>query len=106
MARRIIMRPEVPDDLTVIVDYFDLHSEGAGDRFLQSVFRTFDELAEMPGKGSLKRFRRPRLEGMRSWWVPGFRKYLIYYQFTDQALTIFAVLHGARKVREILRKRV
>jgi toxin ParE1/3/4 len=104
--RRIILRREIPSDLEEIVTYLDAHSTSAGDRFLDAAFTAFDDLAERPGKGSPKRFRNPRFRDIRSWWVPGFRKYLIFYQPSDEAIVILGVVHGTRDVRALLRKRI
>jgi plasmid stabilization system protein ParE len=106
MALRVILRPEIPDDLHQIVRYLETHNLSAADRFVEAVFAAFDDLAQMPGKGSPKRMRIRRPEGIRSWWVPGFRKYLIFYHFTEDALVVRAVQHGSRNVRALLRKRL
>lgn len=106
MPRRVILRPEVPQDLHNIVEWMESRSAAAADRFIEAVFAAFDDLAEMPGKGSLKRLRDRRLTDVRSWWVPGFRKYLILYRYTDDALFILAVQHGARNIRKLLRGRL
>src|SRR5438067_12719 len=106
MPRRIILRAPVPDDLHGIVKYLEQSSVEIANRFVDSVFAAFDDLAIMPGKGSPKRFRIARLSGVRSWAVPGFRNHLIFYHSTDEAIIVLAVLHGARNVREVLRGRV
>jgi len=105
MIRRVILRPQVPDDLHSIVSGLEKSSVSIADRFVEAVFAAFDDLAEMPGKGSPKHFRLPRLAGLRSWWVPGFPKHLIYYRATDEAIIIYAVIHGARDVRAVLKDR-
>ena len=73
MALRVILRPEVPQDLREIVTYLEFHSSAAADRFVEAFFSAVDDLAVMPGKGSPKRLRMRRPQGIRSWWVPGFR---------------------------------
>jgi plasmid stabilization system protein ParE len=75
MAHRIVLRPQVPDDLHNIVQYLEEHSIPAADRFIEAVFSALDGLAEMPGKGSPKQLRIASLKGLRSWAVPRFRKY-------------------------------
>ena len=105
MARRIVLRPEVPDDLRDIVAYLEGASTSAADRFVESVFAALDDLAAMPGLGSPKRFRVAGITGVRSWWVPAFKKYLIFYQVTDEAIIVLAVVHGARNIRKLLRNR-
>jgi plasmid stabilization system protein ParE len=105
LALRIVLKPAVADDLRQIIDYLDQHNVDASDRWLQAVFAALEDLAQMPGKGSPKRYRTKQLEGVRSWLVPGFRNYVIFYQASDEALTVLGVVHGARDVRKLLRGR-
>jgi plasmid stabilization system protein ParE len=106
MPRRVILRPQVPDDLDAILTYLEQHSIEVADRFIGAVSATFEDLALMPGKGSPKQLRLSRLVGVRSWAVTGFASYLIFYQTTAEAIVILGVIHGARNVRELLRQRV
>lgn len=104
--RRIILRPAVSDDLHGIVEYLDQNtSSDIADQFVESVFRAFDRLAEMPGIGSPKQFRTRRVEHIRSWSAPGFRNYLIFYQVHPDAILILAVIHGARDILTVLDRR-
>jgi plasmid stabilization system protein ParE len=96
------MRADVPDDLQSIVSFLDEHSEFAGDRFIASVFPAMEDLAAMPGKGSPKHFRSKRLEGVRSWSVPKFRKFLILYRPITDGIEVLAVAHGSRDLRKVL----
>ncbi len=105
MARRLVVKPDVSEDLHNIVEYLESWSLTASNRFMDAVFAAFDDLTEMPGKGSPKRFREKRFAGLRTWFVPGFRKYLIFFQANNEALIVLAVLHGARNVRKLLRQR-
>ena len=106
MSRRIILRPQVPDDLHGIVVSLEQNSRAIADRFLETAVAAFDDLAAMPGMGSPKAFRIPRLLGFRSWAVPGFRNHLIHYLTTDEAIIIYGVLHGARDVPNVLKDRL
>jgi plasmid stabilization system protein ParE len=106
MALRVILRPEVPQDLRNIVTYLEAHSTAAADRFVEAFFAAVDGLSVMPGKGSPKRLRIRHPHGIRSWWVPGFRKYLIFYHFNETVLVVLAVQHGSRNVRRLLQKRL
>jgi len=60
-----------------------------------------EDLAAMPGKGSPKQFRSSLLEGVRSWQVPGFRKFLILYRPISDGIEVLAVTHGSRKLRAL-----
>jgi plasmid stabilization system protein ParE len=96
----------VPDDLHSIIACLEqAGGQPLADRFLSAVFATLDDLAAMPGKGSPKRFRGSATAGIRSWWVPGFRTYIIYYHTADHTLIVLAVLHGHRDVGGVLRER-
>jgi plasmid stabilization system protein ParE len=106
MPLRAIIRPKVPDDLREILGFLETKSPAVADRFAQSVAATLESLVEMPGKGSLKYFRRRRLAGIRSWPVSGFKNYLILYRIVDVGIEVLAVTHGARRLSEILRDRV
>jgi plasmid stabilization system protein ParE len=106
MSRRVILRPQVPDDMRDIIARLEQSSLAVADRFAESVFAAFDDLAVMPGMGSPKHFRLPRLTGLRSWAVPGFPNHLIYYLTTDEAIIIYGVLHGARNIPAVLKDRL
>jgi plasmid stabilization system protein ParE len=106
VSARVILRPDVPDDLHDIVKYLDRHSVTAGDRFMAAVFPAFDDLAAMPGVGSPKLFRNKRLAGIRSWAVPGFPNHLILYRVAPGGIEVFAVTHGSRRLASLLGKRV
>jgi toxin ParE1/3/4 len=102
---RVILRRAVPDDLSAILDYLGERSPAAADRFVEAVPRALDKLAQFPGAGSLRTFRDARLRGVRTWHVPGFRKYLIIYRPIEGGIEVLAVLHGARNLRARLRER-
>ena len=104
MNRRVILRPQIPDDLRSIVGYLEQHSVSAADRFVDAVFAAFDDLAAMPGKGSPKHFQSRRLAEVPSWSVPGFRNHLILYREVPDAIEVLAVTHGSRRIRSLLLK--
>ena len=105
MTRRVTLRPQVPDDLRSIISHLEQHSDFAADRFIDAVFRAFNELAGWPGKGSPKQFRSARLSGVRSWSVPGFRNHLILYRPLAESIDVLAVVHGSRRIRSLLMAR-
>ncbi|HEY1684164.1 MAG TPA: type II toxin-antitoxin system RelE/ParE family toxin [Tepidisphaeraceae bacterium] len=105
MNLRIVLRPAVDDDLHSITAYFDSRDLKIADRFVAAALDALVGLAQMPGKGSPKAFRRDKLPPIRSWLVPGFDKYVIFYVVDGDSLVVLAILHGARDVRKILRKR-
>lgn len=54
MSRKVVLRAAVPGDLHATVEYLDRNNTPAADRFVESVFATFDEVAAQPGIGSPK----------------------------------------------------
>ena len=105
MNCRVVLRRQIPDDLRGIITHLESSSTAVADRFLESAFAAFDDLAAAPGKGSPKSFPRSGLTGIRSWAVPGFPNHLIFYEARADAIVIWAVVHGARDVRAILKSR-
>ena len=51
--------------------------------------------------GALRDYNNPRYAGMRMWPVPGFTKYLIFYQIGDTEIKILRLLHGAQDLAQI-----
>ena len=61
MKPRLIIRPPVVRDLEAHAVYIGEQSPASADRFLDAAMRDFDGLAQMPGKG---RIRRPSFSGV------------------------------------------
>ncbi len=56
-----------------------------------------EDARQDPEAGTLRKFREPRLQGIRSVQVHGaFRVHLVFYRIEDDVLVIFRVLHGMR----------
>lgn len=89
-----------------ILNYLAARSPATADRFAQAAVATFDDLVAMPGMGSPKQFRNPRLAGIRTWPVAGFPNHLILYREIPGGIDVWAVVHGARNLAAVLRKRV
>jgi toxin ParE1/3/4 len=89
-------------DLVEIADYLAQGSLAAAERFLQAAEQAFAGLAAMPGLGSPWESSNPRLQEVRTWSVPGFRKYLVFYRPTADGIDVLRVLHGARDLDAVL----
>jgi toxin ParE1/3/4 len=74
----------------------------AARRYQKAWQSAFDTLAEMPGLGAPRDYGNPKFTGVRVWPVPGFKNYLIFYQFTEVELNVLRVLHGARDIPRLL----
>jgi toxin ParE1/3/4 len=62
----------------------------------------FERLSRMPGIGTRYNPDDPIYADLRSFPVPGFRKYLIFYRPVDDGVLVFRVVHGARDIHSIL----
>ena len=101
MSRHIHKKPEARLDLLQHFVYIGENNLPAAKRFLKAVAEDLQNLAAMPGMGRMREFKRPDLHGVRSWPVGGFENYLIFYEATEDRLTVLRVLHGARDINRI-----
>jgi toxin ParE1/3/4 len=93
---RFTLSEYVEPELEAIWEYFVIDNPDAADRFLESTYGTFQELARMPGMGRKRNIPQARLRELRSFRVKGFEKYLIFYAPIPDGIEVFHVLHGAR----------
>jgi toxin ParE1/3/4 len=73
----------------------------AASRFLDACEEAFRELERMPRLGRVREFHDPALKGIRTWFVKGFEKHLIFYRPTETGIEIIRVLHSARDIDRI-----
>jgi toxin ParE1/3/4 len=102
MKRKVILDPEADRDIEDEFNYLADRSIDAALRFLKATEETFDDLAEMPGMGSPRRFKNSKLAGVRMWPIKDFPNYLAFYLTTDESIRVLRVLHGARNIERIL----
>lgn len=74
----------------------------AGLRFLDAIELARDELAHHPEIGAQQEFDSPALSGLRIWPVPRFERWLIFYRFEGDTVTVVRVLHSARDIPRAL----
>jgi toxin ParE1/3/4 len=71
--------------------------EPVATRYLAALDQSLELLTRHPGLGRKRRFRHPRLRGIRSYRVkPPFHKHLIFYWYGAAVLYAERVIHGAR----------
>lgn len=70
-------------------------------RFLESAERAFATLAKMPEMGRVRRFPHVEVGELRSWAVPGFERYLIFYRALPDGIEVIRVIHGMRDLDRI-----
>ena|SRR5438477_5565577 len=61
-------------------------------RFLESVEEGLRRLEQFPHLGRVRHFRQP---GLRSWMVPGFRRWLLFYLPSREGIRLYRVIHSA-----------
>ena len=103
MRRQILVHEEALFDVIDIAYYIAEDSLEAADRFAEAVDAAYEQLAEFPGMGVARDYSNPKLQGMRMWPVPGFKKYLIFYRANDAELQVLRVLHGARDIENLFK---
>ena len=96
-----ILASGVEDELWAIWKYIADDNPDAATRVVEAAYETFRTLAANPGLGRLRKFRDPRLKGIRSWLVSGFDNYLIFYRAVLSGIEVLHVYHGARDIEAL-----
>ena len=97
---KVIFSEFVEAELAAIWDYIAFDNVDAADRFLQSAYSSFQDLARTPHMGRPRKFAEVRLRGLRSFRVRGFDNYLIFYRPIPEGIAILHVIHGARDLEQ------
>ncbi len=95
-----VLSPNVLQDLQDIWDFIAADNAPAADKLEDEFFEAFEILAKRPGMGHT---RSDLTEQAVRFWPVG--RYLIVYRSLKRPLEIVAVLHGARDIAEVIRKR-
>jgi plasmid stabilization system protein ParE len=95
-----VLSPDALQDLQDIWDFIAFDNVNAADQLEDEFFDAFENLARRPQIGH---FRRDLSEREVRFWPVG--SYLIVYRQVPRVLEIVAVLHGARDVPAVIRKR-
>jgi toxin ParE1/3/4 len=91
-----ILASGVEEELWAIWEHIADDNHDAATRVVEAAYETFKTLAATPGLGRLRKFRNPRLIGVRSWLIAGFDNYLIFYRAVPEGIEVLHVYHGAR----------
>jgi toxin ParE1/3/4 len=66
-------------------------------KFEAALEKTFIRLSRQPTLGSVRRFKHPKLVGLRSFAVSSpFDKTLIFYRIEENKIVMWRLMHGAR----------
>lgn len=71
-------------------------------RFQDAVEAVFERLAEQPRLGRLRTFLSTHLADLRSFVIPGFESYVIFYRLVGDRVQVVRLLHGAQDIDRIL----
>jgi toxin ParE1/3/4 len=98
---RVEKRPAFFHDLHHYATHIALYNPDAAFRFLAAAEDACMLLSSEPHLGHQEKFR--KLVGIRSWRVPGFGDYLIFYCIKVDAVEILRLIHGARDLPRFFR---
>jgi toxin ParE1/3/4 len=102
MTPRILKKPRAEQDLLDHSVYIGQRNPGAAERFLDAAQEAFALLAQMPLMGRQWNSPSPRLAGVRSWTMPKFKNYRIFYRPIENGIEVLHVFHARRDIRSIL----
>jgi toxin ParE1/3/4 len=96
MLSHSLFTPQAWQDALEIAEYIGTDSPEAAARFVPALEATCEQLVALPGMGSVRRFGRNDLKGVRILPVTGFEHYLIFYSTLPKSIKVIRVLHAAR----------
>jgi toxin ParE1/3/4 len=95
-------RTQAKEDLLGHFIYIGRRNPEAAEHFLDEVEQTVVRLATAPEMGRLWESRSPRLAGVRSWTMPRYKKYRIFYRPIPGGIEVLHVLYAARDLQALL----
>jgi toxin ParE1/3/4 len=102
MTPVIIKKPQAEEDLIDHFTYIGENNPKAAERFLKAAEKAFSFLAQFPKVGRTWDFESPKLNGLRSWTIPKFKNYIIFYRPLDDGIEVLHVFHAKRDIRTLL----
>ena len=98
MNRRYSIAASASQDLDRISEYFTSRSIEAGERLFQEFNRKCQNLVQFPNMGRSYGHIMPMLRGLP---LDG---YIIFYQVTEEAVTVLHVVNGSQDIETLIRK--
>ncbi len=87
-------------DLRIVAQFIYHDNPTAAKPFLEAAYNAFEFLANNPNVGRQRRDL--GFPEVRSWRIPGYRRYLIFYREMPDRIQIWRVLHGARDLPNVI----
>ncbi len=100
---KLIVKSPVWDDLREIGLRISEDNPEAADRFFTAAKDAFELLKQHPRIGRLRSFS---IAGVRSWVIPDFKNYIVFYLSTATEVQILAIVHGARDLSSAMAQRL
>jgi toxin ParE1/3/4 len=98
----VIKKPRAEQDLLAHFTYIGERNPTAAERFLDAAEHAFNLLAQFPLMGRAWNSDSPRLAGVRSWTIPKFKNYRIFYRPITNGIEVLHVFHAVRDIARIL----
>jgi len=96
-----ILASGIEAELWAIWEHIADDNPDAATRVIEAAYETFKLLSATPNLGRLRKFRDPRLKGVRSWLISGFDNYLIFYRAIPKGIEVLHIYHGARDIEAL-----
>lgn len=96
MSRHVRLTEQAREDILDIWEYIARDNVQAADGLVDRFTDTYQKLADLPGMGVRQDQYRP---GLRCFPVG---KYIIFYTVADDHIEVYRVLHGARRLEDLL----
>jgi toxin ParE1/3/4 len=102
MAKQVLKKPAVWQDLLGQVDFISRDNPEAAERFIDAVEAAFELLADNPLLGTMCAFEHPSAQGLRHWSVTGFKQYVVFYRPLPNGIEVVRLLHASRDAEAAL----
>ncbi len=91
------------DFAEIMTQFAGAYSPEVGKKFEQNTYKLIDNLLKYPEMGRLRRDLKP--EGIRSFRVQGFERYLLFYQIQGEDLVLLRLRYGGMNLQALFLSR-
>lgn len=97
------IRPIAEQDLDEYALYIAKDKLDVALRLYEAAEKTYQNLAEFPDMGEKYISSSPLLSGIQFFPIKGFKRYLVFYQTTQDGIEIIRIINKSRKIKNILK---
>jgi toxin ParE1/3/4 len=101
MNRPLVVHPRADLDQLECFSFLANHSPDAARRFLDSIESILHQIEATPDSGHPYRNALRPDEDWRYYYVPGFRKYIVFYRIAATQTEVVRIVHGSRDLDSI-----